>query len=486
MTMGRPNKGLEHVSGLAGEPQAKERMRAILATLLGELSVQQACEQLGIQRAYFQQLRQQALQGAIDALTPQKPGRKLKTVEVSAAEISDLRQAKADLEDELLAMQARVALAMTMPHLLRGEPKKKTGAPQVWLDQIRALFGDGLRRRGRLLVQEPRRQLEQGTRGIVVSAVQCLLQRGRSLPQSADRIGMACATTRHWLAESQESACAKNRGRRAVVIPRAQRQQAIARLRRRRRSVCSLLRMFPRMGRNATAELVARYRRVRWRRQRRNLCRLEWLLPHSAWAIDGTWLSLPVRGSGRRALLVVDLQAHAAISFESVPGESAPATIACLERLIARHGAPLVLKLDNGSAFISAELRTFCERHQIELLHSPVRRPSFNGTVEVSARWSKVRAVRAACAAGRAHELRAEDLAAACQYVDDGERIDPEVRARFRAAVRRQLQVACDERGLAGTDRLRHTERASLERVAVQRALQECHILMIRGRDYRR
>ena len=39
MTNGRPNKGLGHVDGLDADAAQKERLRVILATLSGELTV---------------------------------------------------------------------------------------------------------------------------------------------------------------------------------------------------------------------------------------------------------------------------------------------------------------------------------------------------------------------------------------------------------------------------------------------------------------
>jgi transposase InsO family protein len=192
-----------------------------------------------------------------------------------------------------------------------------------------------------------------------------------------------------------------------------------------------------------------------------------------------------VRNAGRRALVVAELYQGKVMVLEAVRGESAAAVIACLERLVERFEPPLVLKADNGSAFISAELRAFCQRHRIELLHSPVRRPSFNGTAEVCGRWGKVRTEQAARRAKHEHELWPEDLAAAGTFVDDGTRVAPELRDRFDAVFHACLRAVCNEQGLAGTDGLGRSDRASLERVAIQRALVQCHILMIRGRDYR-
>jgi hypothetical protein len=92
--------------------------------MTGELSVQTACEQLGIERAYFQELRRRALAAAVAAMEPQPPGRRPAVTQVEVTELEQLRADKAELEEELVAMMARVDLAMAMPHLLRQTRKR--------------------------------------------------------------------------------------------------------------------------------------------------------------------------------------------------------------------------------------------------------------------------------------------------------------------------------------------------------------------------
>jgi hypothetical protein len=58
----------------------------------------------------------------------------------------------------------------------------------------------------------------------------------------------------------------------------------------------------------------------------------------------------------------------------------------------ARQGR--ALELYNGSAFTTKRFKRFCWRHGILLLHSPVRRPRYNGTCEVSGRCVADRAIR--------------------------------------------------------------------------------------------
>ena len=62
-----------------------------------------------------------------------------------------------------------------------------------------------------------------------------------------------------------------------------------------------------------------------------------------------------------------------------------------LRSLFAAHGAPLVLKSDNGSHFICGSVRALCLRWGVQLLLSPVRTPSYNGACESGIGWIKTR-----------------------------------------------------------------------------------------------
>jgi transposase InsO family protein len=262
---------------------------------------------------------------------------------------------------------------------------------------------------------------------------------------------------------------------------------AIANLVRKRPAIGlpKLRRLIPGLPKNAAAAFLKHLKRLRRRRRKRYWRRLRWLLPGAVWAIDGTWLDVPVDARGRRALVVVELHSKKVLCLDSVPGERGGAAVACLKRLIAKHGAPLVLKADNGSAFRSKAVAELCRQHGITLLHSPVRRPRFNGTCEVSGRWAKRRAQAAAQLRGSTDRLTQADHDCAVTFRGEMARVDDAMRARFRDIVAEQLAVVIAEQGLAGDADLSDHVRRSLERVAVQQALTRCHILSIEGRPYR-
>lgn len=207
-------------------------------------------------------------------------------------------------------------------------------------------------------------------------------------------------------------------------------------------------------------------------------------MPNAVWAIDGTWLDRPVPGFGRRALIVVELNSRRALAFQVVRGERAADVRALLLRLIELHGRPLVLKAHNGTAFIARSVAELCRGFGITLMHSPVRRPRWNGTCEVSGRWAKRRAVAAALRRGNG-ELSQADLDVAVGIEKPLPDIAEELRRTFLAAYDDQLGLLLSERGLANSGPLPDHLAPSLGRVAAQRALQLCHILSIEGRAYR-
>lgn len=125
---GRPGLGAEHVDGVESGDETKQRLKLILLTLSGELSVRQACEKLGVSEPHFHRLRERALTGAAEALEPRPAGRPASVEDPGLARLAELEEQVAQLSLELRASQVREQIAVLMPHLLRpagGEKKKR-------------------------------------------------------------------------------------------------------------------------------------------------------------------------------------------------------------------------------------------------------------------------------------------------------------------------------------------------------------------------
>jgi len=123
--MSRPLKGLDHVDGLEGDETGKARLRAILETLAGASSVEEACETLSISPSRFHLLRARALSGALDALAPAPPGRP--ATPPPDPTIEALRQENADLRTELEVSRLRTEIALAMPHVVQAPRRGQKG-----------------------------------------------------------------------------------------------------------------------------------------------------------------------------------------------------------------------------------------------------------------------------------------------------------------------------------------------------------------------
>jgi transposase InsO family protein len=107
-----------------------------------------------------------------------------------------------------------------------------------------------------------------------------------------------------------------------------------------------------------------------------------WTLPGSVWAMDYWEPDHRIDGIYRYVLDVRDLATGYHIDAVACEHADADTTIAVLTRLFQDHGAPLVLKSDNGSHFTADAVRDLLERHEIELMLSPAYLPEYNGACE--------------------------------------------------------------------------------------------------------
>jgi hypothetical protein len=118
---GRLPVGPEYVDKLQGSALAKERVKAVLQTLTGDLRLQDACQELGICEQRFHQLRQETLQAAVTALEAH-------TLSPAEEKIQALEAQVAALAIELHAAKVREEIGLTLRHgpVVSGTPQKKT------------------------------------------------------------------------------------------------------------------------------------------------------------------------------------------------------------------------------------------------------------------------------------------------------------------------------------------------------------------------
>jgi hypothetical protein len=131
MPSGRPPEGVKHVDRLAGPELGKERLRVMLATLTGELSLAEACARLELSETRFLQLRRRALAAAVAALERGPSGRPAQEPAPEAERVAELEQEVKELKHRLVLEEVRTEMALVMPHLVKkglaADVKKKPG-----------------------------------------------------------------------------------------------------------------------------------------------------------------------------------------------------------------------------------------------------------------------------------------------------------------------------------------------------------------------
>ncbi len=121
--MARPNKGLGHVDGLKGDPEDKLRLKILLATVTGEMLVDEACDELDLGPTQLASLRRQVLQGALEALRARPVGRPRRSAVVTDEEVEAMRQRIVELEQDAVVLRSKLELAI-LP-LLGGPSRSK-------------------------------------------------------------------------------------------------------------------------------------------------------------------------------------------------------------------------------------------------------------------------------------------------------------------------------------------------------------------------
>jgi hypothetical protein len=112
MPAGRPTEGLEHIEHLHGSFEAKLRLKTIVLSVLGDVSVVEACERLGIQSSRFHVVRRDALQAAVDRLEPHHAGRPRGESEATSARVRTLEERLGQREIDVRHERTRAEIAL--------------------------------------------------------------------------------------------------------------------------------------------------------------------------------------------------------------------------------------------------------------------------------------------------------------------------------------------------------------------------------------
>jgi len=109
--------------------------------------------------------------------------------------------------------------------------------------------------------------------------------------------------------------------------------------------------------------------------------RYEVSAPMVMWSEDGA--GFEERGRKHELLLAQDERSRKKVGRRLVRGPAAGSDVAsCLREAFEAHGAPLVLKQDNGAPLNAEEVRDLCDEYDVVLLNSPPGYPPYNGKKE--------------------------------------------------------------------------------------------------------
>lgn len=107
MKRGRKAQKSKLVEELDGSRYAKDRVRAILDTITGDLSIEEAAERLGMGQSSLYRLRRDALQDLLERFEPKAPGRPGKKKLPEEARVEQMTAAIEGLRKERQTQERR-------------------------------------------------------------------------------------------------------------------------------------------------------------------------------------------------------------------------------------------------------------------------------------------------------------------------------------------------------------------------------------------
>ncbi len=357
--------------------------------------------------------------------------------------------------------------------------------------------------------QRSQRQREHDLRRNVVALANSWTDRhGLTYQQTAANLDLSARTLRRWLADVRAARQYVPSGG-PLSLGRPVRRSSCQE----RRAVLTLLMdlglgtgvptlcaYFPKMPRAELADILRRARYVCRHRYHHAQRVLHWVIPGSVWAMDFTEAPAPIDGLYPYLLAVRDLASGAQLLAWPLRTATASEAIRALASLIARYGAPLVLKTDNGSPFCAADTCDFLRQHGVTMLFSPPYWPRYNGAIEAGIGSLKSRSDYHAACQGRVGQWHWDDVswalaqanASARPHGQNGPTPDqawatrlsftPEERILFQTSVQRHADQVCAQDGWPTIGPLQTMDQRAVDRLAIQRALVEHGYLLFRRR----
>ena len=333
----------------------------------------------------------------------------------------------------------------------------------------------------------------------------CCRARGKGRPtrEAAKVLGLPRRTLDHWCQRDRANELQpRPRGRPPRIASAEQRGQVWSLLDRHGPSIslATLKAEHPYLARAELADICHEYRDAWAAAHPRIRCELDWLRSGSVWAMDFCHPPHLVDGCYPAILNVLDLASHQQLLWLAVDHEDAETVLAALGALFDEHGAPLVMKCDNGPAFRSHIVKRMLSAQEVFPLYSPPYCPWYNGACERANRTLKEFTEHVAEQAGRAGYWRSDDLLAARLTANRYRRPWGETGMTPEESWANRRALTLDERqnlwqhlkcGIAAQGALRqvdltaplsHYQQAEIERDAAQPVLESLGLLHVTRR----
>jgi transposase InsO family protein len=346
--------------------------------------------------------------------------------------------------------------------------------------------------------QATRRQAEQNARR---QAVEFSRSWGRSTSWSARRLGLRPRTLAHWRSSTLDPLTNPLRGRPSKQSSYEQRHGVLEVIESIGPHVGmpTLKGLFRDMPRCEVADLQQDYRH-RYRQDNRLVIHeLTWHLPGQVWAMDHAEPPVPMQQPEQALLAVRDLASGMQLAWLPVADQTADTLLPLLKWLFQEHGPPLLIKSDNGSAFLEQRVASLLAQYQVVHLLSPPALPSYNGSCEAGIGSMKIRTAYHAAHQGHAQLWTPDDLEAARRQANEVHRstfaaptaverwaerkpVTELQRQTFRDTIDRhrgELIAALLRKNPCTSD----LEHDTIERIAIRRALVELGILTLNRRS---
>jgi hypothetical protein len=197
-----------------------------------------------------------------------------------------------------------------------------------------------------------------------------------------------------------------------------------------------------------------------------------------------------IDGQYEQIFAVRDLASHRQLAWRGVQSTEAAEACGILEELFVRHGPPLVLKSDQGSAFIAEVMQELLQGRRVTPLFSPKRRPQYNGAIERANSTHKVYTHQQAMDEDHPRYWTTANLDAARQLSNSVSRpwghqgpspddawqhrdpITDQQRDDFARQLEYQRDLACTELGFTDRENLTPIQQDRLERLAISQTLE--------------